>query len=118
MDLRVISDDGDVLRLGIAGRILRSDTVPSLQPLDDLLGADGYARQISLDMAETTFIDTRCLGWLLTIHKRFQEAGGKLVIHSIRPHVVDILKMMNFDQILSIAGDEAAALELLQRNDP
>ena len=79
MDLRVISDDGDVLRIGLEGRVVRSDTVPDLAVLDEVVGPQGCSRRVAFDLSETTFIDTRCLGWLLTIHKRFNDSGGRLV---------------------------------------
>jgi len=114
MELRLVSDDGEVLRLELAGRVLRSDTVPELKPFDEVLGPGGYGRKVSLSLAETSFVDTRCLGWLLTIHKRFSEAGGKIVMHSLRPQVMEILAILRFVEILSIADDEAAALDLLR----
>ena len=113
MDLRVIADDGDVLRIGLEGRVVRSDTVPDLTVLDEVVGPQGYSRRVALDLSETTFIDTRCLGWLLTIHKRFNDSGGRLVMHSIRPEVLEIMAVLRFEVILSIAEDEAGALELL-----
>jgi hypothetical protein len=113
MELRVHSDDGDVLRLELAGRVVRSDTIPDLTPFDEVLGPDGYSRRVALCLAETSFIDTRCLGWLLSIHKRFNESGGRLVMHSIRPQVLEIMAVLRFEVILSIAEDEAGAMELL-----
>jgi hypothetical protein len=113
MDLKVVLDDGDVLRLELAGRVVRSDTVPDTTPFDQVLGPEGYGRRVALSLAETSFIDTRCLGWLLTIHKRFNESGGRLVMHSIRPEVLEIMSVLRFEVILSIAEDEAGALELL-----
>lgn len=115
VELRVQSDDGDVLRLELAGRVLRSDRIPDLAPFDDLLGPGGYTRLVSLSLAEASFIDTRCLAWLLALHKRFSETGGRLVLHSIRPQLMDLLTMLRFVEILSIAEDEAAALELLRQ---
>ena len=115
MDLRIQSDEGDVLRLELAGRVLRSEFIPDLKPFDDVLGPAGYARSVSLSLAQTAFIDTRCLGWMLTVHKRFCQAGGRLVIHSVRPQIMEILTMLRFVEILSIVADEAAALELLRK---
>ena len=117
MDLKVLSDDGDVLRLEVVGRVVRSDGVQALQPFDDVLGPGVCARNVLLSLAETTFIDTRCLGWLLTIHRRFCQEGGRLVVHSIRPQVTAILELLRFEFILNIAEDETAALERLRAED-
>jgi len=115
VELKVLSDEGDVLRLELAGRVLRSEFIPDLKPFDNVLGPAGYTRNVSLSLAETTFIDTRCLGWMLAVHKRFSEAGGRLVMHSVRPQIMEILAMLRFGEILSIVDDEAAALKLLRK---
>jgi len=71
-----------------------------------------------MSLAEVTLIDTRCLGWLVMIHRRFCEAGGKLVVHSIRPQVTEILEVLRFELILDLAEDETAALGLLRAKGP
>ena len=113
MDLKLLSDDGDVLRVEMTSGIVQGDYTPDLKPFEDLLGPLRYARNVLMSMAETTLIDSRCLGWLLTIHKRFNESGGRLVMHSVRPEVLEIMSVLRFEVILSIAEDEAGALELL-----
>ena len=117
MDLKTLSDDGDVLRLELPGRVLRSDCIPDLKPFDDVLGPDGYARKVALSFAQTSFIDTRCLGWLLTVHKRFSQAGGRLVVHSMRPQLTRLLVLLRFQEILTVAEDETAALEMLRHGE-
>jgi anti-anti-sigma regulatory factor len=114
MDLKLLSDDGVVLRLEMTGRIVRDDTASEVQFFDSLLGPNGYTRNVSLSLAETTLIDTSRLNWLLVLHKRFHKAGGELVVHSIRPSVMAGLEMVHFRRVLHIAEDEAAAMELLR----
>lgn len=114
MDLKLLSDDGVVLRLEMTGRIVREDAASEVQFFDSLVGPDGYTRNVSLSLAETSFIDASRLSWLLVLHKRFHKAGGKLVIHSIRPPVMAGLEMVHFWRVLHIAEDEAAAMELLR----
>ena len=114
MDVKVLSDDGEVLRLEMTGRIVRDDPTSGLQSFDDFLGPGGYNRNVLLSLAETTFVDPSSLGWLLKTHKRFCKEGGKLVIHSIQPHVMASLEMVHFERTLHIAKDETTALELLR----
>ena len=117
MDVRRVSDDGNVLRLEAAASSIRGDLLPDLRLFKDLLGPDGYARKVSLSLAEISLIDTIRMSWLLIIHKRFCEAGGKLVVHSIRPRVMEFLGVVRFECVLYLAEDEAAALELLRSED-
>ncbi|HUT90154.1 MAG TPA: STAS domain-containing protein [Thermoguttaceae bacterium] len=114
MDLKLLSDEGDVLRVEIAGPIVRSDVPPDSEPLDTLLGPGGYARRVLISLAGITLIDSICLAWLLVVHKRFREAGGTMVVHSIRPPVMEILALIRFEQVLYLAEDETAALAVLR----
>ena len=114
MELKVLSDAGDVLRLAVVGRIVQSDSTPELETMGDLLGSRGYARKVSLSLEETNFIDSSGLSWLIVCHKRFCQAGGKLVLHSITPTIMQLLSLMGLDRALHVAEDETAALELLR----
>jgi len=78
MDLKVLSDDGDVLRLALTSGIVEGALVPDTAPFERLLGRDGYARTVLMSLAQVNLIDSRCMGWLLIVHQRFREAGGKL----------------------------------------
>ena len=114
MDVTRLSDDGEVLRLEAVAGCMQNDLLPNLRALDDLLGPDGYARKVSLSLARISLIDTLRMSWLLIVHTRFREAGGKLVVHSIRPRVMEFLGVVRFECVLYLAEDEAAALRLLR----
>ncbi|MFH1265692.1 MAG: STAS domain-containing protein [Planctomycetota bacterium] len=115
MELRVLSDDGNVIRLQLVGHNVQSESPPSLEVLDKVLGSEGYARRVLLSLAETRFIDSSGLSWLVVCHKRFCQGGGKLVVHSLSPALIDLLKMMRLDLALFVAEDESAALELARK---
>jgi hypothetical protein len=117
MDVRMLADDGDLLRLDAVAGSMASDLLPDLRHFDELLGPGGYARQVALSLAQIALIDTLRMSWLLILHKRFCEAGGKLVVHSIRPRVMEFLGVVRFECVLYLAEDEAVALELLRRED-
>jgi len=114
MKLSTVSDDGHVLRLQAAGRITHDVLSPSGDELGNLLGAGGYARRVVLSLADVDFIDTSGVSWLLARHKRFREAGGKLVIHSVMPMVLGVLKVLHLHAVLHLADNETAALALVQ----
>ncbi len=52
----------------------------------------------------------------MMIHKRLREAGGKVVVHSVTPHVMELLEVLRFERVLYIAEDETAGLELLSHD--
>ena len=114
MKLSTVSDEGDVLRLQAAGRITHDVLSPCGDELGDLLGAGGYARRVVLSLADVDFIDTSGISWLLARHKRFREASGKLVIHSVVPMVLGVLKVLRLHVVFHLADNEPAALALVQ----
>lgn len=113
MELNVVSDEGDVLKVEAIGRIVPGDMKPEADPIGDLLGPRGYCRKVLLSLAKTGFIDSGGLAWLVVCHKRFCQAGGKLVLHSAGPAILELLGLMRLDQAFNLALDEAAALELV-----
>ena len=114
MELRVLSDDEDVLHLEVLGRNVQSESPPSLESFIELLGPRGFARRVVLSLGESRFIDSAGLSWMVVCHKRFCQGGGKLVLHSITAEIFELLKMMRLDLALYLADDEAAARELVQ----
>ncbi len=114
MELSIRSDDKDVLRLEMKGPVTQNSLSSPPEPLATQYGAEVYARKVVLGMAETTFIDSSGMGWLLGCNKRFREGSGMLVIHSLPPIVLDVIKVMRLDRVLKIAEDEPAAVARTQ----
>jgi anti-anti-sigma regulatory factor len=114
MDVKLLSDDGRVLRLSLEQSIVPERTTPDSRPFERMLGAGGYSRRVLLSLAKMALVDSVRLGWFATLQKRFCDAGGKLVIHSVRPEVMEVLETARFELLFHIAEDEAAALKMVQ----
>ena len=112
MSLFVISDDGPMVRLQALGCVTAKDPTSDRDPLCTLLGDDGFSRNVALDMSQTEFIDSAGIGWLLACHKRFQRAGGMLVLHSVPAQFELTLKLLKLHKIFCLAENLRAA-ELL-----
>ena len=115
MKLTITSDDGDVLLMEASGRITQGDVSQFDDPMRDLVGDDGFGRRVVLDLGNVEFVDSSGIGWLVASHKHFRKDGGKLVVHSVRPMVTEILKILKFHQVLVIAKNERAALAAVKR---
>jgi anti-sigma B factor antagonist len=113
MQLSIVSNDGGVVRVRASGQITQGALAANPEPMGPLLGEGGYGRRVALSLADATFLDSSGMGWLLLCNKRFREADGRLVIHSVPPVVLDVIKVMRLDQVLKIAEDEVAALAML-----
>jgi len=112
MDLDVVSDDGNLVRLQMKGRIVQDVMAHQAEPIGELLGPNGYRRKVLMNLSKTDFIGSSGLSWLLVAHKRFREAGGQLVLHSIPVMVRDVLKVMRLDMVLDVAENESDAITL------
>jgi anti-sigma B factor antagonist len=113
MQLNIVSNDGGVVRVQAGGQITQGALAANPEPLGVLLGEGGYGRRVALSLADATFLDSSGMGWLLLCNKRFREADGRLVIHSVPPVVLDVMKVMRLDRVLKLAEDEVAALAML-----
>lgn len=109
MALTLVSNDIDALRLQATGKIMHSQISEEPDSLRSLTGPDGYARKVLVNLEQVRFIDSAGIGWLLSSHKRFQKAGGKLVLYSVPEPVQLTLKVLRLDTILNIAETEADA---------
>ena len=112
MALTLVSNDADALRLQATGKIMHSHITEEPDSLRSLTGPDGYARKVLVNLEQVRFIDSAGIGWLLSSHKRFQKAGGKLVLYNVPESVHLTLKILRLDTILNIAETEADAAEL------
>ena len=72
----------------------------------------GYRSRVLMNLEKAEYIDSSGIGWLLTHHKHFLQAGGKLVLHSVPPRINDVFQLLRMSAVLHIAPDEAAARAL------
>ena len=116
MELSLLADVENVLRVQAKGRIVRSE-VESSDPLRAVLGSDDCSRRLVLDLSDVEYIDSSGIGWLLARHRRYREAGGDLILHSLSPTVLDMIRMLRLDAVLRLADDEISALALVRGDD-
>ena len=69
------------------------------------------ARNVLLDMRELSYISSAGLRVVLVLAKRLKQAGGKLVIYGMQPHVREVFDISGFLAILNVTGTRAEALE-------
>ena len=101
------SSDQDTVAVALKGRI----THATLDIGNDPLAAhnpDVYTRRVLFDV---DYVDSSGVSWLLTCHKRSREAGGKLILHSITPLVLQVIRVLKLDQVFCIADSARAARE-------
>jgi anti-anti-sigma factor len=109
IDLRKLPEENGFVRMEVVGRISRTAWPPGYDPLVELVGGEVYAAPVLINFARADYIDSSGVAWLLTCHKRFKEAGGRMFLHTISPITMQFLKLMRMDLVLNLATDETAA---------
>jgi anti-anti-sigma factor len=113
MKLHLLPSEDGITRVRSEGDITLYEVQGCANLLEEVLGRDGFGRQVMLNLAQSCFIDSAGVGWLILAHKRFADAGGMLVVHSLPPMVNHTFRILQVGSILHVADDEPGALRLL-----
>ena len=110
MKLAIVKDDGQSVRVTVAGKVTQYNLSPVQEPLAELLGPAVYGRYVTLDLSETMYLDSSGVGWLLMCHKRMREAGGKLTLQNPPSIVANLLRLLKLAQLFEIdpPGEDSA----------
>jgi anti-sigma B factor antagonist len=112
MQLALVSDDHNLTQVELSGRITPDSFSHESEPLAALLGPGAYHRRVLLDMTKSEYINSSGVGWLIVCHKRFRDAGGRLVMHSIPQLVRSVLEVLKMDQVFHLSQDLESARQL------
>ena len=112
MKFSVAEDLGDVVKVNINGCLSQQDIAPPQEPFKQLLGPEAYKRIVLLDMKDSNYLDSMCIGWMLSAHKRFRENGGKLIIHSLQPLASNVISLLHLTSVFSLATDADKAMQI------
>jgi anti-anti-sigma factor len=107
----------DVAILSLSGKFLAGSDGPYLrQKVKDLM--DAGTRKLIVDFADVPYIDSTGLGFLAGARVTVQNAGARIVLGSLNPHVRKILDDVNLTQFFVLADSAAAAMAMLSKPDP
>lgn len=112
MQLKLLSQDDELVRIESEGLAPRGDARDSAGSFESLVGEAVFARKVLLGLSKCHYIDSMCIEWLLRNHRRFRENGGMLVLHSATPLVLQVLKLMRMELVLYLAASEDRASEM------
>ena len=111
--LNMVSIDRDgVIRVAAEGAITFDWVLGEKNPLATLLGQTWSSNRVILSLQRTHYIDSAAIGWLISTVKEFKANNGAFVIHSVRPHVRQVLDLLKVGKAVQIASDESAARKL------
>ena len=96
-----------------AGGRLDAAGAPEFEARCKALIQEGSNRLL-LDLAKLEYISSAGLRSLLVLAKAVKSTGGALALCCLAPAVREVMMVSGFDNILPLAADRAAALELLK----
>ena len=117
MKLSIRSQQGDVVRLLLQGRVSQRELSNTEEPIGDLLGDSAYSNHMVVDMSDVASLDSSGVNWLLVCQKRVRENSGTFVLHSLSPIATNVVKVLNLQTVFTLAADESEALRFLEGGD-
>jgi anti-sigma B factor antagonist len=67
-------------------------------------------KKILLNFGNVEFLSSAALGKLITLNKKVQQAGGKLVMCKIAKEILEVFEITKLDKLFKIYPDEQKAL--------
>ena len=102
-------DENGVIIVEIEGKMNSGASPDTEKYLNDLL--DKGATKILLNLGHLDFITSTGLRVVLSICKRLEKIGGKLIMCNPNLTVMDILKMSGFSQLFTVCDTEDKGLD-------
>jgi anti-sigma B factor antagonist len=73
---------------------------------------DSGRQKLLLNFSKVEYMSSAALGKLITLNKKVQAAGGKLVLCGIIPQIREVFEITKLDKLFVIRGDEQEALQM------
>jgi anti-sigma B factor antagonist len=102
--------DGDARILAAGGQLTELECAEFMEALNREF--DSGARLVVLDMGGLTYMSSAGLGAMVSIHKKFSDAGRKLVLAGANTKVRKLLALTSLDRLIEITDDVGQALSL------
>ena len=64
-------------------------------------------------MTNVELLDSSGISWLLVCNKRFRQAGGQIVLHSLSDVALNVLKVLNLQTVLQLASTREDAIRMI-----
>jgi anti-sigma B factor antagonist len=92
-------------------KILEEHSIQALgEQLFSLVDQQGR-KNLVLNFANVEFMSSAALGKLITLRKKVQEAGGKLILCAIDPQIYEVFVITKLDRLFVVRRDEQEALQ-------
>lgn len=107
-----VEDIGDVTVVNFTDRKILDEA--SIQVIGEQLFSlvdEAGRRKILLNFANVEFLSSAALGKLITLNKKLQAAGGRLILCNIDPQIYEVFEITKLNKLFNIQKEEQAALQ-------
>ena len=107
-----VEDIGDVTVVNFVDkRILDEQNIQVIgEQLFGLVDTEGR-KKVLLNFSNVEFLSSAALGKLITLHKKLQGAGGKLILCNIHQDIFEVFEITKLDKFFTIHKDEQKGLQ-------
>jgi len=105
-------NNGDVLVLGLKGRLVIGDAVEEFRRRIDQAMKGGQTK-VALDLAGTEYIDSSGMGFLVVAHKVARDAGGMLAMFNLTDRVIDLMLLTKLSGVFHLFATEQDAVDAI-----
>jgi len=103
---------GDVTVVNFVDRkILDEQNIQIIgEQLFNLVDEEG-AKKLLLNFSNVEYLSSAALGKLITLNKKCQNAGGRLILSNIDKQIHEVFEITKLDKFFKIIKDEQTALQ-------
>jgi anti-sigma B factor antagonist len=107
-----VEDIGDVTVINFVDKkILDEQNIQIIgEQLFSLVDQDGR-RKLLLNFKNVEYLSSAALGKLITLNKKLQAVGGRLILCDIDPQIYEVFEITKLDKFFNIQKEEQAALQ-------
>jgi len=107
-----VEDIGDVTVVNFTDRkILDEQNIQLIgEQLFSLVDESGR-KKVLLNFGNVEYLSSAALGKLITLNKKLQGVGGRLVLCNIDPQIYEVFEITKLNKLFNIQKEEQAALQ-------
>ena len=107
-----VEDIGDVTVINFVDRkILDEQNIQVIgEQLFSLVDQDAR-RKLLLNFGNVEYLSSAALGKLITLNKKLQAVGGRLILCNIDPQIYEVFEITKLDKFFNIQKEEQGALQ-------
>lgn len=107
-----VEDIGDITVVNFTDRkILDEQNIQLIGEQLFSLVDESHRKKILLNFGNVEYLSSAALGKLITLNKKLQSVGGRLILCNIDPQIYEVFEITKLNKLFNIHKEEQAALQ-------